>query len=698
MDNEKRAGELRNLLNEYSRAYYTTGRSPVPDSEYDRLFDELTALERICPELRTPDSPTLRVGSDLSSDFPETEHTIPVLSLDKAYSAKEVFTFIDRIHRANRNASFVLEEKIDGFSIVLYYRDGLLEKAVTRGNGRIGNDVTANVRTIKAVPLRLSEPVTVAVRGEIYLPVADFERINSSLEEPYANPRNLAAGTIRRNKSSETARVPLSIFCYEGFWEGEVFDDHIKILSRLKELGFCTDPNISYFCSTKEEARQRLEAASLEGRACAYEDLPSEIQRHTGQRKTLGYEIDGLVLKVNEIGFREELGYTEHHPRWAIAYKFEAPQAQSVVNAMDVQVGRTGRITPMARINPVRLSGSVIQNVTLHNQDYIDSLELAVGDTVAISKRGDVIPAVESVIEKNPDGNTTWTIPSVCPVCGSAVERRGAHHFCTGSGCPAKERGSIEYFCAKKQMDIEGLGPQTVDYLYDKGYIHTIADLYRFDFTSLVSEKGFGLKKTQAIEKALDESRKQPFRRVLAGLGMNEFSHNVIQILQKAGYKSKQALYDLVSDTDRALEVLTGINGIGPLTGAEVIKGLTDSRNRELLDELETFGLCMDDGAEVETAPSEDQIFEGQSWCVTGTFENFQPREKAMEEIRKRGGTEVSSVSRRTSCLLAGKNAGSKLDKAREYGVRIVSEQEFMQMIGRIDHGHESEDQDLFGG
>jgi DNA ligase (NAD+) len=365
---------------------------------------------------------------------------------------------------------------------------------------------------------------------------------------------------------------------------------------------------------------------------------------------------------------------------------------------MDVQVGRTGRITPMARINPVRLSGSVIQNVTLHNQDYIDSLELAVGDTVAISKRGDVIPAVESVIEKNSDGNTTWVIPPRCPVCGSAVERRGAHHFCTGETCPAKEKGSIEYFCAKKQMDIEGLGPQTVDYLYDKGYIHTIADLYRFDFKSLVNtEKGFGLKKTQAIEEALKESRKRPFKRVLAGLGMNEFSHNVIQILEKAGYRSKQAMYDLVSDTDKAQEIMKTINGIGPLTGAEIIKGLTDQRNRALLDELETFGLCMDDGVQKEEEPAEEQIFAGQSWCVTGTFDNFQPRDKAMEEIKKRGGTEVSSVSRKTTCLLAGKNAGSKLEKAREYGVKIVDEQEFLQMIGGSDHGHESEDQDLFG-
>ena len=297
--------------------------------------------------------------------------------------------------------------------------------------------------------------------------------------------------------------------------------------------------------------------------------------------------------------------------------------------------------------------------------------------TVVQEKPGEGKSVTEAVLYRR-DKNAKWTI------------------LITG---PAKEKGSIEYFCAKKQMDIEGLGPQTVDYLYDKGYIHTIADLYRFDFTSLADvERGFGLKKTQAITQALQESRKRPFRRVLAGLGMNEFSHNVIQILQKSGYKSKNSLYDLVSDPQKAREILTTINGIGPLTGEEVIKGLTDPENRKLLDELESFGLCMDDGLQMEEDSGLEQIFSGQSWCVTGTFENFQPREKAMEEIKKRGGTEVSSVSRKTSCLLAGKNAGSKLEKAREYGVKIVDEQEFLKMIGGSNHGHEPEDQDLFGG
>jgi len=444
------------------------------------------------------------------------------------------------------------------------------------------------------------------------------------------------------------------------------------------------DPNISYFCSTEEEARNRLSLAGLEGLACGYDSLVGEIERRTESRHSLDYEIDGLVLKVNEISYREELGYTEHHPRWAIAYKFEAPQAQSVVNGIDVQIGRTGRITPMARIVPARLSGSVIQNVTLHNQDYIDSLELAVGDTVAISKRGDVIPAVESVLEKNTLGNNTWKMPSECPVCGSVLERRGGHNFCPNRSCPAQEKGRLEFFCAKKQMDIEGLGPRTLEILYDSNYIRTIADLYRFDWDTLVRDgvEGFGIKKTTSIAEELRQSRRTPFRRVLAALGMNEFSHKAIEILQKAGYRSRKSLSDLVSDPRKALETLTLLDGIGPLTGAEIVKGLTDPGNIALLDELEGFGLCMDDGALPSRAEDIEQIFAGQSWCVTGTFETFRPRELAMAEILRRGGTEVSSVSRKTTCLLAGKNAGSKLEKARELGVRIVGEDEFRQMLG----------------
>ena len=686
MDYIERSKELSRLLTEYQKAYYVQGRPLVSDLEYDRLFDELLLLESQHPDIRKPDSPTQRVGSDLTSDFPEVQHTIPVLSLDKAYSDSEILSWITKtIKNTGENLSFVLEEKLDGFSIVLYYEKGLLTRAVTRGNGFVGNDVTANVKTIYSVPLRLNESVDIAVRGEVFLKKAEFEKINATLTEPYANPRNLAAGTIRRNKSSETAQVPLSIYVYEGFWtEPENLTDHIQILSRLKALGFPVDPHISYFCRTKDEAELRLGQAGLEGEAGSFDDIPAAIADRTGTRASLPYEIDGLVVKVNELATREDLGYTEHHPRWAIAYKFEAPQAQTQVLDIDVQVGRTGRVTPMARIRETQLSGSTIRNITLHNQDYVNELELAIGDTVSISKRGDVIPAVENVIEKNEQGNTTWQMPEKCPVCGSVLVRRGAHHFCPNYDCPAQAKGRLAFFCGKGQMDIEGLGARTVEILYDKGFVKTISGLYEFDFNNLRFVEGFGGtegKKIEGIKLALQQSLNTPFRNVLVSIGIPEFGKKAVDLVCDAGFDSMDKLIELADKND--IEALSAIKGIGPKTAEIIIDGLKSDTVRKLIEDLRKAGLHMED--EKEDGSVLEQIFQGQSWCVTGSFENFNPRTKAMDEIKRRGGTEVSGVSRKTTCLLAGSGAGSKLDKAREFGVRIVTEDEFMKMIGSSD-------------
>ena len=690
MDYQSRARELHRLLTEYQRAYYVDGRPLVSDLEYDRLFDELSRIEAEHPETRTPDSPTQRVGSDLSSDFPEVEHTIPVLSLDKAYSDTEILSWITKTTKnTGENLSFVLEEKLDGFSIVLYYEKGLLDRAVTRGNGFVGNDVTPNVKTIYSVPLRLTEPVDIAVRGEVFLKKAEFERINATLTEPYANPRNLAAGTIRRNKSSETAQVPLSIYVYEGFWANTPeLTDHIQILSRLKKLGFPVDPHLSFFCRTEEEARQRLQEADLEGRSGSFDDIPQAITDYTSARADLPYEIDGLVVKVNELATREDLGYTEHHPRWAIAYKFEAPQAQTQVLDIDVQVGRTGRITPMARIRETLLSGSTIRNITLHNQDYVDELELAIGDTVAISKRGDVIPAVESVIDKNDAGNTTWQMPETCPVCGARIVRRGAHHFCPNYDCPAQAKARLSFFCAKGQMDMEGLGPRTIEILYDNGFVKSIGELYTFDFNRMKNLKGFGGTEGKTIENiktSILQSRKTPFRNVLVSLGIPEFGKKAADLVCDAGIDSMDKLLKIADDRNQ--ESLSTIKGIGPITANLIIDGLNSETTRKLINELREAGLRMED--EKQAPSGLEQIFLGQSWCVTGTFENFNPRSKAMDEIKKRGGTEVSGVSKKTSCLLAGSGAGSKLDKAREFGVRIVTEEEFLKMIGSSSEGEQ---------
>ena len=442
--------QLTGRLREYQQQYYVEASPSVSDRTYDRLLDRLIQLENEHPEYKRADSPSQRVGSDLSVDFPEVEHTIPVLSLDKAYTSQAVLQWIQKSeNRGGRGLSFVVEEKIDGVSIVLYYEEGVLIRAVTRGNGSVGNDVTANVRTIGSVPLKLSEPFTMAVRGEVYLPKAEFAVFNAKQEVPYANPRNLAAGTIRRVKSSETALVPLRMFVYEGFWRigSPRFSSHTQILGALIRLGFRVNPSVGVFASSAATARAKADAAGLQGVAIGnFTDIPAYIDKVAEQRKSLGYEIDGLVVKVNELAIREEFGYTEHHPRWAIAYKFEAPEAETKVLAIDVQVGRTGRITPLARVRSVAIGGSVVSNITLHNQDYVDLLELAIGDTVAISKRGDVIPAVERVVEKNEEGNTTWRMPQSCPCCHASLMVKGAHTFCPNAACPDQVLGRINFF------------------------------------------------------------------------------------------------------------------------------------------------------------------------------------------------------------------------------------------------------------
>ena len=326
-------------------------------------------------------------------------------------------------------------------------RKGNLVRAVTRGNGTIGNDVTANVKTIASIPLRLSESVTVAVRGEVYLPKDKFETLNSQMEVPYANPRNLAAGTMRRIKSSEVAKVPLQIFVYEGFWEGEPeIKDHLSILSKLVHYGFRVNPNFGYFTKSAERAKAHLHEAHLDGFGGSYEDIAAYIQHHTKRRASLGYEIDGLVAKVNELEVRSQLGYTAHHPRWAMAYKFESPQAQTTLLSIDLQVGRTGRVTPVARVKPVQVAGSTISNITLHNQDYINMLELALGDVVEISRRGDVIPAVERVIEKNEDSEGVYTMDPFCPVCGTGLEEKGGTYLLSQPPVPCAGTGPYRVF------------------------------------------------------------------------------------------------------------------------------------------------------------------------------------------------------------------------------------------------------------
>lgn len=656
-EGEKEIRELTDLLLRYNHAYYVEGQSEVSDGEYDRLLARLMELESAWPEFKREDSPSQRVGSDLSTELPEMPHSIPVLSLDKAYSEEELLGWMDRtVRRAGQGLSFVAEEKIDGVSIVLYYEQGVLKRALTRGNGSIGNDVTANVKTIGSVPLRLREGIDIAVRGEIYLEKEQFAGINRRMGELYANPRNLAAGTLRRVKSRDVALVPLTLFVYEGFLQGSR-KSHMETLDYLKHLGFRTNPRIRHISSDRDE-------------------LSRYIEESTRDRESLDYEIDGLVLKVNELEIREALGYTGHHPRWAIAYKFESPSALTRVEAIDLQVGRTGRITPVARVAPVAIGGSTISNVTLHNQDYIEMLELSIGDEVSVSKRGDVIPAVEKVINKNEEGQPVWKMEESCPSCGSELKKRGAHHFCRNRECPDQIRGKLFFFIGNGQMDIDGLGPETVGLMIRQGFVKEPADLYRFDYQRLLEFQGFGEKKIKAIWQGLEKSKELPFRTVLASVGIPEMGKKVVQLLVEAGYSSLEHLFDLVDTGDR--EKLLAIKGIGEKTAETIFEELSREEIRNMLEELRDAGLQCREEETDEVLP---EIFADERWCVSGSFEQFKPRSLASDLIERYGGKVSSSVSGKTDYLLAGSGAGSKLDKAQKNGVSVIDEQGFIQRL-----------------
>ena len=679
----------------YQEAYYVQGKSLISDVEYDGLFDELSRLEREHPEFADPNSPTQRVGSDLTSDFPEVKHTIPVLSLDKAYSVEEVLSFMSRCEeKGKEHLSFVEEEKIDGISMVLYYEDGSLVRAVTRGNGAVGNDVTANIRTISQIPLRLKEKVTLVVRGEVYLAKEDFLKFRDL--DGAANPRNLAAGSVRRQKSSETAAVPLQIFVYEGFWENkeETPEDHIAILAKLKALGFRINPHLALFSSSREKSEKRLEAAGLEGRGYEFDDLGSYIREVTEKRSSLPYEIDGMVTKINELDVREEFGYTEHHPRWAIAYKFESPQAETTIEGITIQVGRTGRITPVAELSPVALGGSTVRRATLHNQEYIDDLEIAIGDRVSVVKRGDVIPAVEQVLEKNESGNTTYRIPSCCPCCGTELTAKGAHLYCPNPECPDQVLGRITFFASRECMDMESFGPKAVELLVSNGFVKDIPDLYTFDYATLLDRgiKGVGEKTVTQFRLAVEESRKRPFSAVLTSLGIPEVGKKGAEILIKGGFDDIDKLISAARAGDAA--AFTSIPQIGPQTAALIINALNDKVLLERIEKLKSAGLQFHEN---RGENSLDQIFSGQVWCATGSFEHFNPRSLALAEIEKRGGRTTSSVTGKTTHLLLGKGGGSKRQTAEKLGVKLVSEEEFLEMISKgeviTESGHDENGQ-----
>ena len=668
----KKMRDMENKLITYSEAYYKHNRPLVSDGEYDRLFDSLVELEKQYPELKNPLSPTVKVQSDLDSFLTEAEHTVPVLSLDKAYSVDEIMAFVNRCkNEASNKISFTLEEKIDGLSIVLYYSKGILRRALTRGNGHVGNDVTVSALRIKDIPHKLTKEIDIAVRGEVYITKKSFEKINSTLEEPYSSSRNLASGLLRRiEKSNLSTPLDLDIFIYEG-WAEDInsIREHQDMLLFLKELGFRINPNYTVFSS---------DGSSLP----SISEIDKYIKIKTEQRSSLDYDIDGLVLKLNNFNDRESMGYTEHHPRWAIAYKFESPMGKSRVLQITLGVGRTGRITPVAILDKVELLGASITKATLHNSDYINALELAIGDEVSISRRGDVIPAIEDVVEKNNLGNTTYKLGEFCPSCGTKLITKGANLFCPNSECPDRVKGEIEYFVSKDCMDIEGVGPSVVNDLINCKAIKSYDDLYYVDYNSVLSTlAGYKERKITAIINAVNKSKDQPFIRVLTSIGIEGVGLSTSEKLINGGITSFERFFEIADNNE--VEFLTSINEIGESTALNIIRTFSSPVIRNRIERLRAAGLNMMTDKDSEVLLNNS--LNGQSWCVTGSISGYKNPDLAMEEIKKRGGRVVSGVSKKTTHLLVGSAPGSKLQKALSFGTTIIKDSEFSQFLENAD-------------
>ena len=567
MDREAARQRIRTLSEEIARhnyLYYVLGKPEISEREYDRLFDELTELERQYPDLALPNSPTKRVGSDLDNSFPQVPHEPPMLSLEKRYSREDVVAWAKDVQeKAGEKISFVLEEKIDGTAIELAYEKGALKRAATRGNGRTGYDVTDNARTIRTLPLRLNKPVSVVVRGEVFIPKKDFEKLGENDGASYDTPRNLAAGALRRKNSSETAKIPLDIFVFEAV-AGDIDHNalHSDLLAWLADLGLKTNPNNRTISEP--------------------EKIETYIEEAVSRRDELAYEIDGVVAKVNETRVRKMLGSTDRFPKWAVAYKFKPPVDETVVEDVVLQVGRTGRVTPVAILRPVEIGGVEISRATLHNQGYIDELELAVGDTVKISRRGDVIPAVEAVVEKNVLGNDVFQMPSQCPICGTPLKTEGKHLVCPNPDCPEQVRARLVWF--SRTMKIKYLGPKTIDLLISKKRIRYPEDIYALNEEGLRTLEGIGDKKARSLVESIEKSRDKPFPVALCALGIEGLGKRNAEILADAGLDSVEKIMNA------GTAGLSRVKGIGDKTASDIIGGF-DRRTMESVKALKKAGL-----------------------------------------------------------------------------------------------------------
>jgi DNA ligase (NAD+) len=666
-----RAEELRELVSLHRRKYYVDDAPEISDAEYDALERELAAIEAEHPELITPDSPSRRVGGEPGDAFVNVRHRTPLLSLDNAYSEDELRAWDERLTRAaGRTAGrYVVEPKIDGLSIALLYRDGLLERAVTRGDGIVGEDVTANVRTIRSIPQRLAHtPPFVEARGEIFMPRASFQALNEERrgagDPPFANPRNAAAGSVRLLDPRITASRRLDGFFYVlAEIEGEdPPNTHTEGLARLEALGLRVNP-LNAICRSLDEVLAGIDAIR-------------------GLREQLEYQIDGAVVKVDDLDLQRQAGSTSKFPRWAVAYKYPSEQAQTRVRDIVVQVGRTGALTPVADLEPVALAGTTVSRATLHNEDEVARKDVRVGDTVVIEKAGEIIPQVMRVLtEKRPRGAKRFKMPKRCPACGSqAVREEGeVASRCTGVSCPAKRREALLHFASRPGMDIQGLGDALVDQLLAKDLVRDVADVYCLDADALAELPRMGRKSAANVVGEVGASKARPLHRLLFALGIRHVGDRAARVLASS-FGSIDAL------EKAAQQMLEAIPEIGPKTAVAVRTFFDQPRNRELIQRLAQAGVRTE-AAEDELAPKPPahSAFAGKTVVLTGTLPGVS-RSEAKARVEGLGGRVSGTVSKKTDLLIAGDEPGSKLDKAVELGVRIVGPEEFARMLAATIH------------
>jgi DNA ligase (NAD+) len=658
----KRVNELRRLIAHHDHRYYTLDRPEISDAEYDALMRELRELEAAHPELVTPESPTQRVAGQVSDAFATVEHLTPMLSLDNATSEADLREFEARLKRVLPGATFsyVCEPKVDGLSVALVYEDGVFKRGATRGDGRFGEDVTPNLRTLRSIPLRLTGRLAscrrLEVRGEVYMSHPAFERLNRDLDAQgqagFANPRNAAAGAVRQKDPGVTAKRDLRIFVYQlSHAEPFPFESHWEVLEALRESGFSTSSRV---------------------RACpTLDDVWRYCQELESERDRLGYDADGAVVKVDHLGHQRRLGSTAHHPRWAIAYKFTAQHGITRIVAIDINVGRTGALTPAARLEPVRIAGATISRATLHNADEIERLDVRVGDTVVVERAGDVIPHIVKVLEdRRGPGTHRFVFPDRCPVCGSSASRPEGEVVvrCTNAACPAQLKESLLHFGSRGAMDIEHLGEAVVEQLVERGLVRDFADLYRLTASQVAELDRLAEKSAANLVNAIGGSRRRGLSRVLYALG-----------IRFVGDRAARLLAEHFGSIDRvagaSVDEISEIHGIGPRIAQAVRLFFDQPANRAVVEHLREVGVVLEES----TRPTGPKPLAGKTFVLTGALDRMS-RDEAKARIARLGGRVTSSVSRKTDYVVVGAEAGSKVEDATRLGVTVLDEAAFLEL------------------